>query len=173
MTCSLRLSALCLSAIVLAMPAFAIQQGVSTQVRKYGTHREFEDRLFTGDDYGYGAAYELRDDKGAWQLGAFYAPDVGRDDEIDYVITPYLSVILKDRLFMAGLGVDQGYVAEYGDQDAEWTDLYWHALMGLEFPLGKRLAVSGMAIYDYEHWDELDGFDFDDVEFAAALTLLF
>lgn len=174
MTCSLRVTVLILAALALVLPADAkIEQGISAQVRKYGTHREFEERPFAGDDFGYGAAYELRDEKGSWQLGALVAPDAGRDDEIDYVITPFLSMILRDRLLMAGLGVDQGYIAEHGDRDAEWTDLYWHLLMGIEYPLGKRYAVSGMAIYDFEDWGALDRFDFDDVEFAVALTMLF
>lgn len=159
-----------------ATPVFAIQSGLSTQVRQFDNHTNFEDRPFAKDDYGYGLAYEIRDVKGGWQLGALYTPDAGGKngkEEYDYAITPFLNMFFKDRIFIGGLGMDKTYLPDTDTAGDEWTDLYWNFLLGLEFPLGKKLSVSALAIYDFEGWHQLGDFEFDDIEFAAALTLLF
>ncbi|MFO7535168.1 MAG: hypothetical protein R6X19_05720 [Kiritimatiellia bacterium] len=158
---------------VAAAPAFALQSGVSTQVRQFDNHKEFADRPFAHGDYGYGLAYEIRDVKGSWQLGALYTPDAGEDDAYDYAVTPFINMFFRDRIFIGGMGANITYLPKTDTEDEEWGDVYWNFLMGLEFPLGKHLALSGLALYDFENWDDLNKFDFDDVEFAVALTLLF
>jgi hypothetical protein len=171
MTRSTSCALLLLAGLLAASPAFAIQQGVSGQVRQYGTHRYFEDRPFVGGDIGYGAAYEIRDEMGFWQLGALYIPDAGTDSTYDYAATPFLNLIIKERSFLLGVGILQTYTS--GSADDEWSDLYWNLLTGLEFPVGDRLSVTGLAIYDFEGWNTLNDFRFEDVEFAASLNFLF
>lgn len=170
---ALRLAALLLLGLVLASPALAIQQGLSVQFRQYDIHKEFEDRPFVDGDFGYGLAYEIRDVYGFWQLGTLYVSDAGEDDTYDYVVTPFLNLAVKDRYFLAGLGIAKDYLPETDTNSDDWTSLYWNAMLGLEIPLGQNLAVTGKAVYDFEHWGDLGKFGFDDVEFAAALTFLF
>lgn len=169
----IRLSALLLVGFALASPALAIQQGLSAQFRQYDIHEKFTDRPFADGDFGYGVAYELRDVYGYWQLGALYTANVGKSNTYDYAVTPFLNLVVKDRIFIAGLGIAKDYLPETDTTDDDWTDLYWNVMLGLEVPLGKSLAVTGKAVYDFENLDDIAQFRFDDVEFAAALTLIF
>ncbi len=169
----IRLAALLVVGFALVSPALALQQGLSFQFRQYDTHKEFEDRPFVDGDLGYGLAYEIRDVYGSWQLGALYTPDAGEDNTYDYAVTPFLNLIIKDRIFLAGLGIQKDYLPKTDTTSDDWTPLYWDLMLGLEIPIGRSLALTGMAVYDFERWGDIGKFGFDDVEFAAALTLLF
>ncbi len=167
-----RLTLILLAGLALASPAMALQQAVSGQVRQFGTHKNFEDRPFANGDFGYGAAYEIRDTMGYWQIGALYTPDAGSDSDIDYAVTPFLNLMIKDKIFLAGLGIDKTYMSRSSGDD-DWTDVYWTILTGLEFPISQHLSLTGLAVYDLNRLGKLGDFRFDDVEFAAALNLLF
>ncbi len=169
-----RFAPLCLAALVLASPAWAIQQALSLQARQYTAHAKFEDRPFDDGDFGYGLAYELRDTMGFWQLGARYIPDAGEDQLYDYVVTPFLNVVFRDRLFLAGFGIQKDYLAETDTTDDDWTDLYYSFIMGLGIPLGSRMELQALAFYDFDQWGKLvNDFELDEVEFGLSLAFSF
>lgn len=160
--------------LLLALPAGAFQQGLSVQYRQYAAHPEFAERPFDDGNFGYGVAYELRDEMGFWQIGARYTPDAGADEQYDYVVTPFLNIFFRDRLALAGIGILKDYLAETDTTDADWTDLYYNLILGIAVPVGNRLEVQAMAVYDFDDWGRLfKDFAWDEVEFAFSLALLF
>ncbi len=172
MSLATRRVTLLLMSLVLASPALAVQQGLSAQFRQFDTHQKFDSRPFVDGDFGYGLAYEIRDEYGFWQVGSLYTPDAG-DRTYDYAVTPFLNLFLKDRIFLAGVGIAKNYLPKTDTNSDDWTPLYWNARLGLELPIGPNLALTGMAVYDFERWGDINKFKFDDAEFAAAVSLLF
>jgi len=174
MITSCRIALAMLITLAFAAPARAIQQGLSLQGRQYSEHRKFQRRPFDDGDFAYGAAYELRDAMGFWQLGARYTPNAGPDNRYDYIVTPFLNLVFRDQIFLGGIGIQKDYLPKTDTTDDEWTDLYYNVILGLGIPLGRRLELQALAFYDFNHVGKMIGdFDFDDVEFGVSLSVLF
>lgn len=170
----LRLAVFLLAGFAAAAPSFAsLQQAVSLQARQYSHLSAFPDRPFADGDIGYGVAYELHDEMGFWQLGARYTPNCGVSNAYDYAITPFLNIFFKDRIFLAGFGIEKTYTPKNDTQNSDWSKLYYNFILGLDIPIGTHLDLQGLAFYDFDRFDKLKDFKFSDVEFAVALILLF
>lgn len=121
-------------------------------------------------DLSYGVAYELHEENAFWQLAVSGAPELNGNVEADYVITPELNLILKDRMFRGGVGIMDSYVET--PVDSEWTDLYYQLILGLSAPI-RKVNVAVYAYYPFADWDKLNEFDWEDVEFGVWLSMGF
>lgn len=158
--------------------------GISGGVRFHKDHSRFEDLPYDKDDMSYFLMYELGNEHAAWLLGVDYAPDVSgfygaeADEEspdamrADYVVTPQLSLILKDRIFRAGTGIMASYV-KTEDNGHEWLFPYWQMELGLEFQLGKNLAAGASAYYLLDKWSDISKFRTDEIEYGVKMSYFF
>ena len=140
-------------------------------MRKHVDHSAFADRPFGDDDISYGVAYEYHEEKACWQLALDYAPDVEGTNGVDYVLTPQLTLIGKDRLWRGGLGVLTSYVS--ADDDDDWTGLNWPFLLGIHLGQPRRLGLDLSTYYVFEKWSDIGEFDWDDIEFGGRLSFPF
>lgn len=144
---------------------------VSVGARQHAAHSEFEELPFDDGDISYGVAYEYHEMTGYWQVALDYAPDVSGTNSTDYVVTPQISLIFKDRAWRGGLGLLKSYIRD-NDGEADWTDFYWQMILGLDIPLlGMEFNV--LAYYVFEEWGEVGDFDVDELEFGAWLKFSF
>ncbi|MCA1809432.1 MAG: hypothetical protein ABR497_03990 [Kiritimatiellia bacterium] len=148
--------------------------------RYHNEHSHFDALPFGNGDISYLLGYAYGESLGIWQLAVDFAPDVsgGRPDDedgpraaVDYVVTPQLNVLVKDRIFRGGVGFCTSYIR--AEDDSEWLDPYWQFFLGFNFPLVGKVSLDATAAYAFEKWDRLDRFDFDDVEFNLVMNLEF
>lgn len=172
------------------------QNGLTGGARYRRDHTKFEKLPFDDGDITYFLMYEIGNEHAAWQIGADYAPRVTglygasadakktRDDaggeeapenlgeEVDYVITPQLNLVFKDRIFRAGTGVMASYIKK-DDGDHEWHYPYWQMELGLEFNVGKNLRAGVSAYYLLDRWRDITKFRTDEIEYGARLAYSF
>ncbi len=176
--------ALLLLAILLSLtgPLFAQQRGrsrgrssnntsASAGIRRHTTHSEFPELPFERRDMSYSLAWEIHDQNGFWQLGAFYTPDAGNaTNDISYVVTPFINLLLKDRGWVAGVGALSSYVVM--EEEKEWTSIYWQFLLGFSIPVG-QLELDIMGFYPFKSWGRVRDFRTGDLEFGGSLRYRF
>lgn len=144
---------------------------ISAGARYHVDHSVCEELPFGDGDVSYGLAYEYHEESGYWQIAMNYTPDITGTNLTDYVITPQINLIFKDRMWRGGIGALRSYVRDV-DNNGDWTDMYWQMLAGIHLPLfGLKLDVH--AYYVFEKWNELDEFDSEDIEFGAWLKFSF
>ncbi|MBU1170647.1 MAG: hypothetical protein KKD44_13885 [Proteobacteria bacterium] len=131
---------------------------------------DFTDLPLKRGDYSYKLLYEYHEGIGFWQLGASYAPSP-KDRDIDYVLTPQINLILKDRFYRLGAGALKSRVK--GKTESHWTDVYWQICAGLGIPLGSRFSFDVYAHYVFESWDSIRDSDKGGVEYSALLGVTF
>jgi hypothetical protein len=146
--------------------------------RLYGGHSAFDDLPFSQGDIGYVVGVEYPDSSGLLQMLLTYAPsldgekwrELEREQVVDYVVTPEISMLAVDAGWRAGAGLMSSYIVT--EQDEEWTSLYYQFQMG--YALGRdRLKLSAKADYTFEGIGELKDFDFSDIDFSLLLHLSF
>jgi hypothetical protein len=152
---------------LLAGPAWA-ESALSLSGRYHRDRTEFAEYPFGDGDLSYMAAWETHNEDAMIQLGAAVCPSFEDNEALDYAITPQANLILKDRIYRGGLGILSSYTK--GDDEDDWTDMYWQFLLGLSFGLPARLTVDVFAIYPFESWGDLSDFSTDDIEFSAGLA---
>ncbi len=177
----LRVIAAALLAMVLIPVARAANETSALGVggRYHSQHSAFAELPFDDGDLSYGLAYEYHEEKGLWQIAVEYCPEPGgvsvKDgvtNLVDYVVTPQLSLILKDNIWRGGVGAMASYIEQTDSGEAEWTSVYWQFLLGIGVPLG-MFDLDVMASYPFEDWDTLSDFDADEMEYVAWLKLSF
>lgn len=167
-------------------PEFKGTHGVTGGARVHVEHSVFTALPFDDGDFGYLLAYEYHEGLGLWQVGVEYAPSPDGDPNVDYVLTPQVSLILQDRIFRAGVGVLWSYVARDSADEAPpseetppdeiidgWSSPYYQFNLGLSFPILERFALSVDGFYVFEKFDTLKEFDIGDIEWGAAFTVKF
>lgn len=127
---------------------------------------------FAKGDLSYGATYEYEDQNALWQLGVDVTPKFKSPSAEDYAVTPQLNLLLKDQIFRGGLGILSTYTRDNAGK-GDWMDLYWQFILGVEIPLPGRLVASANAYYVFDKWDNLNSFDFKDVEYGVSLGYKF
>ncbi len=158
-----------------ASSVLAEGQQFGAGVRVHAEHSEFEELPFEDEDLSYGAVYEYHAEDAYWQIACMYAPDPGgRAGIVDYVITPQLNLILKDKIWRGGLGILGSYI-EFEDDagDSDWTDVYWQFILGINVPFFFGMNVEAAAYYPFEDWNELSDMDTDDIEYGAWISHAF
>jgi len=160
--------------IALALTSTTAMAGSSVAAvgARYQTdHSVFTDLPFDDGDISYALAYEYDETDALWQLAVSYCPDVTGSNQVDYVITPQISLILRDGIWRAGTGVLMSYIHDE-DIGGDWTDLYWQLLAGIQLPFF-GLRIGAEAVYVYESWGDLGDFDSDDLEYNGWLGFEF
>lgn len=147
------------------------EQRYAVGVRKHVDHSAFYDRPFGDGDISYGVAYEYHEEKVFWQLALDYTPDVEGTNGVDYVLTPQLTLIAKDRLWRGGVGVLTSYVS--ADDDDDWTGLNWQFLLGIHLGQPGSLGLDLSTYYMFEKWSAIGDFEWDDIEFGGRLSFPF
>lgn len=136
----------------------------------HATISDFTDLPLKSGDYSYKLMYEYHEGIGYWQLGASYAPSPSAEG-VEYVLTPQVNLILKDRIYRLGAGALKSYVE--GDEDSHWTSVYWQICAGLGIPLGSRFSLDLYGHYVFERWDSIRDSDKGGVEYSALLAFTF
>lgn len=153
----------------------SIGHALSFTGRMHREHSAIESMPYGDSDLGWLLAYELHEGIGFWQAGVEFSDSPSKNQLIDYVLTPQLNLILKDRIYRAGLGIRWNYLKS-GDPDTEestWSDLLWQFTIGLSYPVWNRLELGAYSYYVFEEWSELGEFDFEDIEFGIAISYRF
>jgi len=125
-------------------------------------------------DISFALAWEGHDDDGYWQIAVDYMPNPGgKVEPADYVITPHINLLFRDRLFCAGVGLLDSYVS-YSESGGDWTDIYWQLIAGLRFDLGKSAALAIDAYLPFKNWSNIeDEWNADGVEYGIWLAMSF
>lgn len=114
-----------------------------------------------------------------WQLLAGYTPDPS-NKAVDYALTPQLNFLMYDQGFLIGAGILMSYLPLNKDvapagADAnrdDWTDPYYQLLAGFTYPLGQaKLTV--LAAFPFEDFDQVQDFEFGQLEYMAGLSFRF
>ncbi|MBN1556984.1 MAG: hypothetical protein JW951_02420, partial [Lentisphaerae bacterium] len=143
--------------LILASSARAGNHAIAVGGRYYNEHSEFEELPYGDGDIGYGLAYAYHDAAAFWQVAAVYTPDVTGAEGVDYTLTPQINLVLKDRLWRAGVGALCTYLSFDSGED-DWTDVYWQLMLGIGLPVfGMQLETQ--AFYLMESWSDIDAFD--------------
>ena len=169
-------------AIALALairPALAESpHSLSIDGRYHKENTAFTDLPYDNADISYGLAYTFSEEHAAIQLGVDFAPNVNgtRDaphtNKTDYVITPQVNLIVKDRIFRGGVGILTSYIQDNNDE-GDWMDIYWQMMLGLCIPLGKNFSVEGNVYYVMERWDKIVDFQPKELEYGLRLNYNF
>ena len=139
-------------------------------LRQHSEGGTFDEYPF-GDDLSYTVAYEWEENQAFWQLAVDYAPSVDTTNATDYVITPQVTLMLKDKAWRGGLGVLKSLVSDK-EEGNDWTDLYWQWALGLQLPiLGINFDVT--AYYIFESFSDLSDFESDNIEYAVWFKYAF
>ena len=164
------LCALLLSS-ALAPAASRTRHAVSLGVRHHAEHTAFIELPYDDGDVSYGLSYEFHESAGYWQLGANYASEVG-SNTVDYVVTPHVNLIFKDRYWRGGIGALSTYIRDKVTDEGDWTDIYGQFLFGIAIPLG-GLNFELHAAYPFEDFNALSDFEFEDIDIVGWLGLSF
>jgi hypothetical protein len=148
-----------------------IEHKVSIGTRRHINHSEFDSLPFGDGDLTYLVAYECHEAVGFWQLGIGYTPEPSGDKSVDYVLTPQISLIVKDGFWRVGLGALKSYIA--GNQGNNWMDIYWQFNFGINIPFSSRIGLDVNSYYVFEEWDKIMDFDTRDIEFGVLLNFKF
>lgn len=121
------------------------------------------------DDVSYGVVYEYQEGGTFWQFAVSYADSMGSND-VDYVITPEINLMVSDGAWRGGAGVLASHIS--AESGSDWSDIYYQFILGLDIPLG-ALALSVQAYYVFDDFDGLSEFDFDEIEVSGTLMYRF
>ncbi|MBL7077121.1 MAG: hypothetical protein ISS31_06600 [Kiritimatiellae bacterium] len=168
------MKALTSTLLVLFLCLSSVQAGGRVKQRfgvgaRYHAEQHTELEVAFDDESTYGLVYEYHEGNTFWQLGAQYGTGLG-SNEVDYVITPEINLMLTDGAWRGGIGALATYVST--DEDSDWSDIYYQLILGFDVPLG-GLALSIQAAYTFEDFDNLGDFDFDELDWAGYLSYQF
>ena len=134
-------------------------------------HSDFEDLPFRDGDLTYTMSYEYHEGIGYWLLGIGFTPSIDGNSDIDHVITPELSLVIKDRIYRAGIGILKSYISDKNDEIDD-TDIYYRFNLGLNLPFSTHFCVDMNALYVFEKWRDID-FEFGDIEYGIIFNYIF
>lgn len=138
----------------------------------------FTDLPYGNADISYALFYTFAEEYAAIQIGTDFAPDVSgtrnapNTNKTDYVITPQVNLIIKDRIFRGGIGLLTSYIRD-DKGEGDWLNPYWQMMLGLCFPLGKNLSVEGDVYYVLEDWGKIANFRPKEIEYGLRLNYNF
>lgn len=154
-----------------AAPEPPVNHRLAVGLTYHKAHSDFKALPFQDGDLSYGLYYEYHEGIGYWLMGADITPSIQDNAQIDRVITPRLSLIVKDRFYRAGIGVLKSYISDKEDLIDD-TDLYYQLSLGLHLPLFNRIGLDLNTLYSLEKWRDID-FEFKDLEFGLMVDYMF
>ena len=146
---------------------------VSIGAKKHVESSVSRESIFAEDDISYRLGYEYHESDGAWQIVLDYCPSVEGSDQIEYLLTPELNVMFKDKEWRTSGGVGILKTLVKTQTESEWTDLYWQLLLSINLPLSREITLDLNAFYFFDSWNNLNDFDSDDLEYGASLVYKF
>ena len=171
--------ALSIALALLIRPALAESpHSLSVGGRYHTENTVFTDLPYGNADISYGLAYTFSEEHVSLKLGADFSPDVSgaRDaphtNQTDYVITPQANIIVKDRMFRAGIGLLTSYIRD-DKGEGDWLDPYWQMMLGLSIPIHQRLSLEGNIYYVLERWEKITEFRLKELEYGLWLNYNF
>lgn len=144
--------------------------------RYHSENTTFPELPFGKGDLSGFVAYEYVEAAGAWQVGLDVCPRSTKEystngtDTADYVLTPQLNLVLKEKYILMGGGALISYVAR---KDPEWTDLYYQFLAGLHFELKPSIHLNIVSYYPFQEFADFKDFEPKALEYGAWLSLRF
>jgi len=78
--------------------------------RFHAENSAFTDLPFDNGDMTYSAAFEWHERDAYWQICVGYSPKPGRTNDVEYVLTPEVNLLMTDRYWRGGLGAVWSYV---------------------------------------------------------------
>jgi len=145
---------------------------VAVGARYHQGHTAIKRWPFEDGNMSYGLSYALFDGLGYLEAGLDYAPEGIEGSVVDDVWIPRLNLAILDGIFVAGIGIANGYVRR-SEGGGQWTGLLYQFHLGLEIPLGYNLELGGGAYYSFEDWLELGDFEVGDLEYGVRLGYRF
>lgn len=152
-------------------PEPAVNHRLAFGVTCHKAHSDFEALPFEDGDLSYGLYYEYHEGIGYWQIGADFTPSIQGAPQINHIVTPRISLIIKDRFYRAGIGVLKSYISDKDDLIAD-TDLYYQLNFGVHFPVFDRIGMDLNLLYSIEKWRDID-FEFKDLEYGLMVDYMF
>ncbi len=147
---------------------------VSITSHMHGKHSTFDSLPFDDGDVGCLLAYEFHEGIGFWQAGVEFLNTPEGDPSVDYVLTPQLSLILKDRIYRAGFGVLWNYLKiDDPEMESNWSKPFWQFTLGVGYPFRNKMELSAYSYYIFEEWEEFGNFNFEDIEYGISLSYRF
>jgi len=141
----------------------AAGQRIGFALRQHSEDATIEGHAF-GDDISYCLAYEWEEGGAFWQAALDYAPDVDTTNAVDYVLTPQVNLLFKDKGWRGGVGILKSMVAD-DETGNDWTDIYFQWILGMHIPVfGMKFNVT--AYYLFEDFGDLGDFDSGNIEYA-------
>ncbi len=140
-------------------------------MRFHKTHSNFEDLPFKEGDKTYTISYEYHEGIGYWLLGVGFTPELEEDESIEKIITPQLSLVFKDRIYRAGVGILKSYVSDE-DELVQDTDIYYQFNIGINIPIFSKFSVDVNSLYSFEKWSDIK-FKFKDVDYGVTINFTF
>ncbi len=140
-------------------------------MRYHQSHSQIERWPYGSGDLSITTSYALSDGIGYLEAGLDYTPDASGED-VEDVWTPRLNMAMLDGVFVAKLGIANSHV-NFESSGGRWTGLLYQFHLGVELPVGDRFQVGGGAYYSFDSWQELSGFEFDELEYGVHLGFRF
>lgn len=156
----------------IALVAMAVVTDDEIQTVSVGALMHKESAALTGspfrdDDISYGVAYEWHDRCGYGILGVDFTPQLDNKD-YDFVITPNIGLILKDKWIEGGARLLKDYMKTRSNSD--WGDIYWDLEIGTGFNITDEILFQIHAVYQFESWSDVKDFEVDDLSYGAWLS---
>lgn len=178
----LLMSAVSALLLVSGLEAQAGDSSLGAGARYRAKHSTFADEIpFGNGDISYFAAYQYSEGIAAWELAFDYAPDIsgkkpsaaegGDPLDVDYILTPGISLLFTDKYFRGGGGTFMSYVRD--DDGGSWEGPGGQLQVGLHFPFGSKLALDLATYYIFTRFSDFEEFDFGELEYSGSLTYTF
>lgn len=148
-----------------------VSHNLGIGMRFHKEHSNFESLPFSNGDKSYTISYEYHEGIGYWLLGVGFTPDLKEDESVEKIITPQLSLIIKDRIYRAGVGILKSYISDK-DKILEDTDIYYQFSLGLSIPMFSKFSIDVSSLYAFEKWGDIK-FKFEDVDYSVIINFTF
>ncbi|WFB35879.1 hypothetical protein P3T73_17135 [Kiritimatiellota bacterium B12222] len=157
--------------LLFVSPLFA-QKALTVVVKEYDKRaKSFPDRPYGKDDMSYGLYLDIFDGMGGWRMGASYAGDLTGPDQANMVITPEITLLGSDKLFVSGVSLMMDYIDS--DTGTEWSDLYFQIQLGLNVPLGNRFQAGIHAYFPFTEIQDFGDFDTGELDYGISISCAF
>jgi len=157
--------------IFLSAPLFA-QKNVTVMVKEHDKRmKSFPERPYGKDDLSYGVYLDIFDGMGGWRLGGSYASGLNGFGEADTVITPEITLLGQEGIWMTGVSVMMDYIDD--ETGTDWSDVYFQIQLGLNFPVGKRLSAGIHAFFPFSEFEDFGDFAVGELDYGVTVTAKF
>jgi hypothetical protein len=157
--------------LLFASPLFA-QKDITVIVKDHDARvKSFPERPYGKDDLSYGLYLDIFDGMGGWRFGASYASGLTGFGEADTVITPEITLLGQDNVWITGISVMMDYIDD--ETGTDWGDVYFQIQLGLNFPIGKRFKAGIHAFFPFSDFGDFGDFAVGELDYGITLSASF